>query len=211
MSAFHQIKTKLLHCGQIDVGENWQYDSVISPFCRIYIITEGKAWIWHHHQKFELAAGNIYLIPSFTSGKYRCDSLMSQIYVHFLEETESGLSIFDQLHFSYARPALQLDNLLFDRLIELNPSLSLTNIDPKSYDNQANLLGFQPTESKEKSSQVLETHGILVQLLSRFVKEENNKTIRRQQGIIKLRSVLSYIQTHLSEKLTVNELAEHQH
>jgi AraC-like DNA-binding protein len=210
LGSYLKLKLSLLHLGEITVGTEWQFEGVISPFSRLYLITKGEAWVWHHQQKFFLQPGNLYLIPSFTLSRYFCDSVMGQYYISFLEETENGSSVFDLLPFCYEVLALDSDKDLFKRLLTINPGRSLQNIDPKVYDNQSNLLSFNRTSPNQPVSQLLETQGILLQLLSRFMQNATEVTTRQAPGPIQLRMVLNYIHTHLHEKITVEQLAAFQ-
>lgn len=201
------IQLRLLHSGYSVLGHEWQFDGVISPFCRPYLITEGEAWVWHHEQTFKLQPGHLYLIPSFSLSRYRCETSMTQYYISFLEETESGLSVFDRLSFDYEVPASGMDCLLFQRLLKLNPTRSLQNIDPKVYDNQPDLLSFNRPNSGQPANLRLETQGILLQLFARFVQPPSAVTTQKERAHTQLRAVLNYIHTHLSERITVEQLA----
>ncbi|RYC69722.1 AraC family transcriptional regulator [Spirosoma sordidisoli] len=211
MDALLTLKLRLLHCGYTQLGAEWQFDGVISPFSRLYLVTDGEAWVWHHQQKFTLRPGWLYLIPSFSLSRYHCDSRMTQFYVSMLEETENGLSVFDVLPFGYEMPALEIDQRVFERLLALNPARSLQNIDPKVYDNQPNLLSFNQSGPGQSAGQLLETQGILLQLLSRFVGLQSDDLSQQAGARIQLRSVLNYIHTHLAEKINVEQLAALQH
>lgn len=211
MDALLNLKLRLLHCDYTQLGSEWQFDGVISPFSRLYLITDGQAWVWHHQRKFALRPGYLYLIPSFSLSRYYCDSTMTQYYVSFLEETEGGLSLFDLLRFDYEIRALAVDPLLFARLLALNPGRSLQNIDPKVYDNQPNLLSFNQDSTVQSAGQLLETQGILLQLFARFVQPVSEPFTQQERARIQLRTVLNYIHTHLSEKITVEQLAALQH
>ncbi|QMU26632.1 helix-turn-helix domain-containing protein [Adhaeribacter radiodurans] len=207
LDSFLKLKLNLLHLGHITLGSEWQFEGVISPFSRLYLVTKGEAWVWHHQQKFHLQPGYLYLIPSFTLSRYYCNTTMTQYYISFLEETESGPSVFDLLPFCYEVPVLSFDKKLFKRLLELNPGRSLQNIDPKVYDNQSNLLSFNRTPQDQSASQQMETQGILLQLLSRFLQNTSETTSKQAQAHIQLRPVLNYIHAHLHEKITVEQLA----
>ncbi|WP_040005856.1 helix-turn-helix domain-containing protein [Fibrisoma limi] len=211
MEAIPSLKLNLLHCGALTVGPEWQFNGVVSPFCRLYFIQDGEAYVWHNQQKYTLKPGNLYLIPSYSISRYHCDNTLSQYYLHFLEETETGLSIFDYAAFEYELPALPLDEYLFERLLLLNPERTLANIDPKAYDNQSDLLSFNAPKPDQWAGAGLETQGIMLQLVSRFIQKTKSASPVRQQGFIQFRTVLSYIHTHLSKKITVEQLAALQH
>ncbi|AQG80727.1 AraC family transcriptional regulator [Spirosoma montaniterrae] len=207
VNKFLKLNLHLLHCGYIQLGAEWRFEGVISPFCRIYLITEGEAWVYHHQRTFRLRPGFLYLIPSFTVSSYQCDATMTQYYLSLTEETDSGFSMFDMQQMDYEVPALPIDALLFSRLLELNPNRSLQNIDPKVYDNKPDLLSFNQPAHTQSMVQHLETQGILLQLFSRFMQSSDAAIREHEQARIQLGGVLNYIHTHLSEKLTVAQLA----
>ncbi|OIN55579.1 helix-turn-helix domain-containing protein [Arsenicibacter rosenii] len=207
MEAGQQLKLSLLHAGHIRVGTNWNFDGVISPFARLYLITDGDAWVIHQHQKFQLKPGFLYLIPSFTLSRYGCETEMEQYYLTFLEDTDTGQSVFNQLTFCYETPARPVDPHLFRRLLDINPEASLQNIDPKVYDNRANLLSFNQPFSTKPDARLIETQAILTQLLSRFMLPDQQHTAGISQTVNQYRTVLAFIHAHLQEKLTVGELA----
>jgi len=211
LDTLQKLTLTLLHMGHIDVGTEWQFDRVISPFSRLYLILSGEAWVYHHGQKFTLRPGHLYLIPAFSPSRYHCETRMEQYYLSFLNETESGLSLFDLATFAYETPALPLDKLLLERLLSLHQGRSLRNIDPKVYDNRPDLLSFNQPLHHKPDAGIVETQGILLQLLSRFLLPATEATTRPLRAAVQLRSALAYIHTHLHEKLTVEQLAEQQH
>ncbi|MEO9890940.1 AraC family transcriptional regulator [Aurantibacter sp.] len=199
------LKLDLLHTGHVQLDSNWDYDNVISPFSRIYLITDGNAKIFHSYEEVELKAGYIYLVPSFTYSRYKCDSFLNQYYVHFLEEIGNGLSVYDIKDFIYETVATDFDIQCFKRLVELQPSMSLKNVDVKKYDNQDSIEFIKKNNRLQSAAKLLETQGLLRLLCSRFIKNEKvNKTLIKSG----FSDVLNYIKEHLHEDLTVSDLAK---
>ncbi|QIP14260.1 AraC family transcriptional regulator [Spirosoma aureum] len=201
------LKLGLLHIGFIQLDERWQYDNVISPFSRLYLITDGEGWVWHNGQKFVLRPGSLYLIPSFTYSRYHCDRFLEQYYISFFDEMSEGLSIYDLKSMAYETYANELDYRLMERLLTLNPGRTIKEADPKTYDNRPEVLSFNQPKPNQSTSQYVETHGILLQLFSRFFASENDQDRQRAKGFHQLAGVLQYIDSHLHEKLTVEQLA----
>jgi AraC-like DNA-binding protein len=133
---------------------------------------------------------------------------MEQIYVHFLEEIGTGLSIYDLQNFVYQVPANNITMRLMDRLLELNPNRGLLREDPKLYDNNASLNSFEAINNSLPASQYIETHGILQILLGQFIDNTTSAPtpIRSKGG--KITETLEYISMHLQDELTVKHLAE---
>jgi AraC-like DNA-binding protein len=204
------LKLGILHASFIKLDSRWQYDKVISPFSRLYLITDGEGWVYHNNKKFILKPGYLYLIPSFTYSRYHCDSYLEQYYVHFLDDMEGGLSIYDSLAFTYEAKALEIDEKLFLRLLALNQGRSLLHTDPKKYDNSPDLLSFNLPQPNQTTGEYVESHGILLQVFSRFFTKKNvaetNKKAVHQMAV-----TLRYIHTHLQEKLTIEKLAANIH
>ena len=95
------LKLALLNVGYAKLDPLWDYDDVISPFIRLYYITTGSAMVYHSNRAIELKPGHIYLIPSYTFGRYKCDDYHEQYYISCLEEIKNGYSIFNFSNFIY--------------------------------------------------------------------------------------------------------------
>ena len=203
-SQFQSLKLSLLHTGFAELDSNWNFDNVISPFSRLYLITHGEAYVYCRNKKIKLLSGNMYLIPSFTYSSYRCDVSHHQYYIGFLETLGQDLSIFDKVDFKYEVKATKMDKIYFDRLLELNSNRALRNNNPDNYDNYASLLAFQKLNEDISIEKILETQGILKVLFSRFIIK---KTEHKNTNKIKLNGVLNYISKHLHDNLRVSELA----
>ncbi len=208
INTLYTLKLHLLHIGYASLGTNWQYDGVLSPFSRLYLITEGEAWVYHNQQKYLLKPGYMYLIPKFSVSRYHCDTQMEQYYISFLDESENGLSVFDMLPFVYEAKASHFDKALFQRLLDLHPGRAILKADPKAYDNRAELLSFNQNYSQAEDNRLVETHGILLQLVSRFISSQYPVKPKEKRPPNEFGLVLRYIHTHLDKKLTVEQLAE---
>ncbi|WP_236974552.1 helix-turn-helix domain-containing protein [Membranihabitans maritimus] len=206
------LKLGLLHVGYAQLDDSWQYKNVISPFSRLYLITKGTGWVFHNERKYNLNAGYLYLIPSFTYSHYHCDTFMDQYYISFLEETDEGFSIYDVADFNYEKKATEIDNQIFSRLLEINPHKAIAEYDPKAYDNRPDLLSFNQLNSNRNTSIQLESQGILQQLFSRFINDfTSNTNTKNKHSIHRITPTLRFINRNLNQKLTVNQLAADNH
>lgn len=198
----------MLNAGKVTLDHRWNYKDVFSTFARLYLITEGQAYIYHHGREFELRPGFLYLIPSYTYSSYHCDLSHTQFYLSFLEETQ-GVSIFDTLRFQFETQHTPLDQLLLDRLLELNPNRTLTNDDPKYYDNDVMTRQFKQENELLPSAHVVETSGILNILLSRFITADQIHADQSSHNVRIVKHAIRYINQNLHHTLTVNILAEY--
>jgi len=201
------LSLTLLNTGFVSLDKTWDYDNVISPFFRIYYIPEGEGYVFHNKQTFLLKPGYLYLIPSYTYSRYKCDFFMKQYYLSALEENESGMSIFSHKSFHHKVKADKLSITYFKRLLELNPNRTIERDDPKIYDNRDGLISYKKENEKLSDSAFIETKGILMCLLSRFI-NTNNYTPIKNQNIASISKISNYIKQHLHQELTVNHLAE---
>ena len=67
------LKLNLLNIGFASLDDSWDFDNVFSPFSRLYYITSGTAKVYHNNQVFHLKPNHMYLIPSNTYSRYKCD------------------------------------------------------------------------------------------------------------------------------------------
>lgn len=205
---FQSLNLSLLNVGHAQLGQEWDFENVLSPFTRIYYVSEGNAKVYHTHQEFNLQKDHLYLIPSYTYSRYKCDTYHEQYYISCFEGTESGPSIYNLCHFDYEVKAKEVDLYYFKRLLELNPNRALTNINPKVYDNRPTLERFEKSNSNLSPQAYLETHAILRLLFSRFVRHSklSDKSVKAHR---ELGDILNYIGEHLHTGLNVKQLAQY--
>ncbi len=206
LNPYQSLKLKLLNVGYDKLDHNWDFNNVISPFTRLYYITKGSAYVYHHHTKIELLPGNLYLIPSYTYSSYKCDISFEQYYISFFEELGTGLSIYNLVKFNYEVKATPLDEYYFKKLLAINPNRGLVNNNPEYYDKYQVLLGFEERNKDLSVSNYLETHSILKILLSRFIDAKATLENKKNTNID---GVLSFISKNLHHNLKVSVLADY--
>jgi AraC family transcriptional regulator len=110
-----------------------EYADIVSPYSRMYLITEGSGHIVIGNQHIELEAGYLYLIPSFVHCNYLFNKGLSHFYIHFRALMTNGMTIYNFISFRNKIRASELSKLLFNRLLEINPGLELPHHDPHVY------------------------------------------------------------------------------
>ncbi len=201
------IKQTLLFNSFDVVGDWWKFKEVISPFTRMYLITEGEGWVYHSNREFHLTPGKLFLIPKFTFHSYRCDDRMGHYYVCFLDEMVENVGMFDLFHFNYLVDAKPDDRNLFSRLNDLNPGRRIANPDPVTYDNQNTVHSFSHLVCNQNVSGFVETQGIMLQLTSRFIDENPVEKLSDLQSKARLSKVYHYIDQNLNKKITLSDLS----
>ncbi len=199
----------LLNTDHIRLDHAWNYKNVVSTFYRLYLIDDGEGRLYDHQESCKLEKDYLYLIPSFTLCNYECTTFLSQYYLSFIEEAQSGVSLFYNNRKMIKIEARSSDYQQFKRLLELNPNRGLNKShNPRVYEKRPVLQSFNELNNKLQPSANLETQGIILQLLSRFMQPENFKSSSIQKTPSKVLDAIEYMQTNLHNNLTVAELAK---
>ncbi|MCK9411029.1 MAG: AraC family transcriptional regulator [Prolixibacteraceae bacterium] len=179
------------------------YQDIISPFTRIYLITEGCGSLIIGNNKIALEAGRLYLIPSFTSCSYHFREGLSHYYIHFRMDQPNGLSVYNLFSIANISAACDLDYKLLARMVHVNPDLQLPHHHPRIYQSKP---WMNKKVEYHSAAQHLETLGILKQLFSRFLASGKNYPVANMLKY-NIQAILLYIQNNLEQNITVDELA----
>ena len=199
----------LLHVDHVTLDDKWNYANVISPYFRIYYIDAGEGYVISGREKIKLEQGFLYIIPCFTLCHLRCDDYLSQYFLHFFEESAAGISIFEYNRKVIKVPAIETDIANFKRLLEMNPGRGINRSNnPKVYEKNIFYKGYQELNNLASDSAYLETQGIMLQLISRFLGSNRFKSKNRDPVPSKIADSMRYIQLNLRDNLTVNVLAK---
>ncbi|WP_245805738.1 AraC family transcriptional regulator [Chitinophaga jiangningensis] len=198
----------MLHVDHVHLDTRWNYKHVISPYYRLYYIDDGEGTISDPGARIKLSPGNLYLIPSFTLCNLHCNNYLSQYFVQFFEEAPDGLSLFYNKRMLMKKAATAGDIANIKRLLQINPNRGINRSDnPRVYEKHAFYREYQELNNLQSDAVYLETQGILLQLLSRFMDQQEQSPDGGQVIPSKIMDTISYIQMHLREPLTVAFLA----
>lgn len=202
----------LLHTDQLELNKHWNFSNVVSPFYRLYLAEAGQGLLVAPKSSIVIEQGFLYLVPSYTLCSYSCDDYLHQHYIHFTEELHAGRSLFFSNRKIFKVPAHTNDILLFKRVLELNPGRNLRRSnDPRIYQQSPALLDSKELNYRLPFHVQLETEGILIQLLSRFLASPQYHVSRTGAMPLRLHETLEYIQDNLGQPLTVATLAKQSH
>jgi AraC-like DNA-binding protein len=199
----------LLNTDHVKLNKNWNYKNVTSTFYRLYFIDGGEGKLYNTTEIFRLEEGYLYLVPSFTTCNYYCDNYLSQYYISFSEESADGSSLFSSNRKIFKIKATEEDITCFKRILHLNPNRGLQiSYNPNVYEKRPILKNFGELNEFMHVSAYVETNGILLQLLSRFLVPE--LFLLKDNSIIhsKVSDAINYIQTNLQTTITVADLAK---
>ena len=199
-----QLHLLILNVGLAIHNADWNWRNVNSPFTRLYYVTEGAARILLPTGIQELKPDHLYLVPSFTTHSYLCDTHFVHYYLHIYEDHQSESSILEDFSFPTEIPAGDLELPLIKRLCEINPTMQLPQSDPTSYDNNPTLIKNIIKNKQRTFCDKVESRGIVYQLMARFLKDAQPKTEINDDRIQK---VLSYIRKNIYKTIDIDSLA----
>lgn len=141
--------------------------------------------------------------------KISCRHYLSQYFIQFFEESSDGISLFANNRAISKVKATDVDIQHFIRLLEINPGRGINRSDnPRFYEKDAFYKEYQELNNRQNISTSLETRGIVLQLVSRFIKQGVFKQKEANQIPVKILDAISYIQLNLHQELSVSELAK---
>ncbi|SEN44496.1 Helix-turn-helix domain-containing protein [Chitinophaga rupis] len=199
----------LLNVDRVELDSKWNYKNVISPYFRLYYIDAGAGEISDLSANVRLEPGFLYIIPSFTLCNLTCQSYLRQYFVQFFEESSDGISLFANNRSIFSIKATEMDIMNVKRLLEINPGRGINRSDnPKVYEKNIFYKEYQERNNQQNMSTFIETHGILLQLVSRFLSPEIFKHNEAGQIPAKILHAINYIQLNLDQDLSVTQLAK---
>lgn len=199
----------LLHVDHVDLNVKWNYKNVLSPYYRLYYIDEGEGFVYNEQQRLKLEPGYIYLIPSFTMCNLSCPSFLSQYFIQFFEESPDGISLFQNNRSLIKVQATGHDISNVKRLLEINPGRGIRRSDnPKVYEKNNFYREYQELNNLQSNAVYMETQGIILQLVSRFLNADRYPLDNPNTIPSKVLDTISYIQLNLKQPLTISFLAK---
>lgn len=193
-----------LNVGYAVHDADWNWENIRSPFSRIYLVTSGQAKVKKENETICLKQGHLYMIPAFTTHHDICTGHFEHYYLHLFENSDSGESIFEEWNFPSELEADSLCIDIFERLRVINPNLSLSHSNPKSYDTKPMLAEHIKRNLMRKLPVQMESRGIALQLFSRFLNHAKPKASIKDKRI---RESIRYIKQHLDESIDTDFLA----
>lgn len=199
----------LLNTDYVQLNKSWNYKNILSPFYRLYFVDDGLGKLLTPGSSQILEKGYLYLIPAFTVCSYFCSRHLSQYYLHFIEDSADGSSVFSLNRKIFKVHATKADTENFKRIGRINPGRGLyITTNPKLYEKQPVLQGFRELNDLMPPAINMETQGIILQLLSRFLSPDNFEAGNQKDFHSKIAAATNFIQANLQLPITVTQLAK---
>lgn len=194
---------ELLNVAFFRFSEMHEYRDVISPYSRMYLITKGNGKLIIGNKTIKLEAGYLYLVPSFIHCTYSFNEGLEHFYVHFRALTEGGLTLFNYFSFAQKTEATELSEMIFRRLLQINPGMELPHHDPKIYQNKP---WMNKKPNWKNICEKIETEAVLQFLFSGFITGMSNINLAPNMKY-NLHQILVFIQNNLHKEIKIEELA----
>ena len=172
------LDLKVLAVQRTDAGRWWNFQNVISPFSRLWLILDGRAEVRHHDRTFVLRAGQLHLVPAFAVHDCFCARHFNHYHLHFSTRLPTGLDLFSLLDCGYQLPSPAGALALFQRLEAIYPDRKLPCFDPgrEEYKHFPEVSSL--AEPAAGALAGFEARGALTLLVAEFL-----KTARPQEGV----------------------------
>ena len=175
------LSLNLLEAAMFYGDTSWNFPNTRSPFNRIYFMMDGEAYLENEEERVELLPGNVYLVPAECRYSYVCPSTMQKFYIHFTMELLPGVDLFSHLGKVWGLPY--------------------------EWDFLEDILG---AVQKESVGGLLYLKAVFSRLVYDFFEQGagGDGYLESFRGFYRQRSVLDYLEGHLSAGLRIQELAD---
>lgn len=180
----------LLISAYTKVPLSWNEQDYVPEFNKMYYILEGEGYLKLNGQVFYPKAGEMYLLPSGKIQSYGTlnENTFGKYWCHFTAKV-GNLNLFDMVELP---PYVRIENgpemnRLFERLIDYSHS--------------------------DQMAAVLHAQSALLEILAHYIDRSSVIQLKSKpiSSFEKMNKVLAYIEEHLSEHLTLEELAQIAH
>ncbi|WP_068472985.1 AraC family transcriptional regulator [Saccharicrinis aurantiacus] len=203
LSLLNNISYNLSSIAHCTLGQEWNYENIISPFSRLYLITEGEAHMLIGDKSLKLKKGYLYLVPSFIQCTYKCPKYMEQYYATFSIKLSDGLNIYQLFNFINEIKAEPHHFSFFKKLYDLNRGMHLPTGNPNVYQKRMKL-GINKNKISDASN-ILKSAGLLDLLISDFI--STPKMNLESEVHNRISHSIKYIHSNIQRNITIGQLA----
>lgn len=121
----NNINIEVFDHGCFTGGREWNHQNISSPFCRLYLVTDGCGIVNINGRSYDLLPDKAYIIPPNIIFDVYTNDHIKKFYLHFSAQLIPGNDIFDG---TKSCLILDWDNLLVGELIQYAQSSALKDI-----------------------------------------------------------------------------------
>ena len=201
------LDLRVLAIQRTEAGRWWNFQHVISPFSRLWLILEGRAVVRHHGRSFILEPGQLHLVPPFTVHDCSCSRRFNHFHLHFVSRLPTGIDLLSLLDCEYQLPALPAALKHFERLEELFPERKLPCFDPAQDEYRRFPVTAEQAAHEQAAADWFEANGILTLLLSPFLRSARGHAGAHARVTQQFLLVQQFIHDRMHESILLADLA----
>ena len=195
----------VLTLGHAQTHHLWQCEDISSPFLRLFYVKSGRAVIHLPDGDVEVTPDHLYLFSAYDPHAYECEPGFDFYYLFIFQRKQEQLGFFDRYEFPREVKANQAARLLLENYCHLYPQLHLPSRTAEAFLNLQAYREYAQAFMKMQPYERMQLHGLVEILLSYFVKHARE---RFQSHDDRLALLLDYVQQHLGQPISVDELAD---
>ncbi len=201
------LELKILTVQRIEAGRWWNYQRVVSPFSRLWLILDGQASVAHHGRRRQLLPGTLHLVPAFTPHDCHCPVWFNHYHLHFTARLATGIDLFSLLDCEFEVPAGRQTRECFERLEAIYPDRKLPCFDPFQEEYRRLPARLEVSSQEPPLADWLEAQGWLRWLLAPFLRGARLHEGMHARATQRFLAVLEFIQAHMGEPVALADLA----
>ena len=203
----NSLDLKVLAVQRTEAGRWWNFQQVISPFSRLWLILDGRAVVRHHEREFSLRPGHLHLVPAFTVHDCSCARHFNHYHLHFAARLPTGIDLFSLLDSEHQVIAAPDTLALFQRLEAIYPDRKLPCFDPGREEYKRFPALTEQAESPARALDNFEAKGTLTLLLTQFLRSARPHEGVHARVTRQFLAVQEFIHTHMDQRILLNDLA----
>lgn len=201
----NHLNVLTLNVGYAHHEADWNWQTVQSPFARLYLVTEGEAYVKMNNMNIHLTPGHLYLIPAYTTHDCLCTGHFCHYYVHIYEDVDAQQSTMEKYEFPVEVNADKYSETMMKRLCYLYPFLKLPGSNPDSYNNYQTLMSNIQKNSQCSISNNMEAQGLLFIFMAKFFCASH---LKNNVDDDRIALTLQYIRQNISKNIDIKQLAD---
>jgi AraC-like DNA-binding protein len=188
-------------------GSWWNFERVVSPFSRVWLVLDGRATVKHHGRLFELRRGSLHLVPAFMSHDCHCQQRLDHFHLHFLSRVPTGIDLFSLLDCEWQVPVPPGFVKLLNRLEKVYPHRKLPCFDPAREEYRRLPASLEQMADDTSPAEWLEVQAILRLLLAPFLASARLHEGMHSRVAQQFLEVQKFIHQHMGKLVSLADLA----
>jgi AraC-like DNA-binding protein len=201
------LDLRVLAIQRTEAGRWWNFQHVISPFSRLWLILGGRAVVRHHGRRFVLEPGQLHLVPPFTEHDCSCSRRLDHYHLHFVARLPTGIDLLSILEHDFQMPAPPDTLGYFKRLESLHPDLKLPCFDPAREEYRSFPAAAGKGRHEIPAADWFEGNGLLTLLLAPILRNAKSHEGVHARATRQFLAVQEFIHEHIREPILLGNLA----